>query len=362
MKVVAEGTTPATSATMTPATTTIAAAGGDLALTAKAGSDMATDGTWTFSASPSDAATLSGAATDKGVGSVTLKAAENKTEKDVEITVTGVYTAKDGKTKLATVTATVTVSAKAKEEEKVPTVVLSTGAAASMTAGSTISGYVTGTNLTGKVITYTSSDTSIVTVAATNTSGTSYNVTGKKAGTAYIYAYIDNKLYASTAVTVTGTTPSPEPTPSPTPETIDHDITDFIYDGGVYDIDHNTMEATYTDSVGAGKVEIPRYIYLVSNGKTYMVPVTRIAAKAFKKSDVKKVIMADTVDTIGKAAFRYCRRLEKVAFEDASNIIYIGKNAFANTKDGLVIKQKHGYKFDSDIREDLEKYSNLVIK
>ncbi len=69
------------------------------------------------------------------------------------------------------------------------------------------------------------------------------------------------------------------------------------------------------------------------NGDTIKIPeeyegktVTAIDRSAFKMSEVKKVVVPDTVSEIPDYAFAFCKTLEEVELPDTINLI--GKNAF----------------------------------
>ncbi len=61
------------------------------------------------------------------------------------------------------------------------------------------------------------------------------------------------------------------------------------------------------------------------------VPLTAIAAEAFKESDISRIHANDALETIGASAFEGSQALEKVTFGAESQLMHIGEEAFRDT-------------------------------
>ena len=55
-----------------------------------------------------------------------------------------------------------------------------------------------------------------------------------------------------------------------------------------------------------------------------------VGAEWFRKSDIEKVFISNTVRELGDSAFCFCHKLREVVFEPDSRLESIGKNCFYN--------------------------------
>ncbi len=90
---------------------------------------------------------------------------------------------------------------------------------------------------------------------------------------------------------------------------------DFVYLEGTTE---NTLLG-YTGTDTWGELELPANI----DGKNYS-----IASGAFKEDRFTSITIPKAVTSIGDAAFKHCRQLTSVTFEEGSNLTKIGESAF----------------------------------
>lgn len=99
---------------------------------------------------------------------------------------------------------------------------------------------------------------------------------------------------------------------------------EYLVEGGALQYEVSGAEATI---VGASALLIQVEIPPTLEGK----PVTRIDKKAFlSKKYIKRVILPDSITSIGDWAFGYCDRLEEIILPDRD--IIFGKNVFLEDK------------------------------
>ena len=108
-------------------------------------------------------------------------------------------------------------------------------------------------------------------------------------------------------------------------------LTDIEIKGIKYKIDYNTKKLTITGITSKADIE-KNYPYGLSISETVDIgnekcTVSAIADEALKDLPVKKILMPDTIETIGKKAFANNKITEMVLSEKLSSI---GDNAFEN--------------------------------
>ncbi len=176
-------------------------------------------------------------------------------------------------------------------------------------------------NATNKGISWSSSDTSIISI---NDSGVASCL---KAGTATITAKAKDGGGAVGTITITVVEP---PKQGGAAEEEAHQIsTNNI----IYVIEGNT--ASVISAFGTSK-SINIESKITANKKTY--PVTTINAKAFKgNKNITSVNIPNTITDIGAEAFSQCSNLKTVKI-NANQKLKVGKKAFKNLKKGSKIK------------------------
>lgn len=128
-------------------------------------------------------------------------------------------------------------------------------------------------------------------------------------------------------------TTQPQKTPLPTEKPATRS---FVKGNLKYSITKNAATVTGVTKAGkkAKKITIPATVK--NSGKTYQV--TGIAAKAFTKhKTLKTIVIGKNVKSIGKSAFKGCKRLKTVKVK-TSKLKKVGGSAFANIPKRTVFK------------------------
>ena len=98
--------------------------------------------------------------------------------------------------------------------------------------------------------------------------------------------------------------------------------TDVIQDGVVYRMDKETYSVyTYTE-------DLPERVVIVD--RIGDIPVTFLASKCLSRSTCREVILPDTIEWIGPAAFSGCKELEIVSIPDS--VVRVRFDAFEKCK------------------------------
>ncbi|MDE6048239.1 MAG: leucine-rich repeat protein, partial [Paramuribaculum sp.] len=138
------------------------------------------------------------------------------------------------------------------------------------------------------------------------------NVTAISCGTATINAITDNGLTATCEIAVIA--------PTVTVNGIDYEV---VVGGG--ENGEDIIRVKGGNPAPAGNLIIPSEVGI--DGKKY--PVTEIEEGAFEgNTEIKKVVVPETVTTIGKEAFKGCTSLTEVVTEDGEDPIEIAEDAF----------------------------------